>query len=369
MAVVQSEQDEGQAARSTAASRLAARRAAKAAEKASKRGTTPMVSSRIGRGVQAAQSWYEQNQKMLALTLGGAVLAGAGWIVLAQFLDQRSHEAAESLETGIATANAPIVAAGAEPPSGPAPEESYPTARARAEKAQGELHATAARFPSASAGLWAKLAEANQLRELGKPADAQKLYDQVLAASAVDPFLRVRALEGSGFALEAQQKPADAAKRFEQIAAVQGGGYKAISEYQRARMEIALGQGRQAAERLQALVKAERARPPGEGTSTDGLVTDAETLLTELSVELDAPALRPESPHGGTVPSAPPAQQGTALTKDIVDALRKQLESGKGGHGLSKDVVDALQKQVESGNTSSTTTKVRVPVPSGDKPK
>jgi hypothetical protein len=369
MAVVQSEQDEGQAARNTAASRLAARRAAKAAEKASKRGTSQIVSSRIGRGVQAAQSWYEQNQKMLLVTLGGALLAGAAWIALARYLDQRSHEAAESLETGIATANAPILAAGAEPPTGPAPEESYPTARARAEKAQSELHGTATGFPTASAGLWAKLAEANQLRALGKPADAQKLCDQVLAASNVDPFLKVRALEGSGFALEAQQKPADAAKRFEQIAAVQGGGYKAISEYHRARMDIALGQKKQAAERLQALIKAERARPASEGMSMEGLVTDAETLLTELSVDLDAPSLRPASPPASPAPSAPPGQQGAVLTRDIVDALRKQLESGKGGHGLSKDVVDALQKQVESGNASSTTTKVRVPVPSGDKPK
>ena len=61
-------------------------------------------------------------------------------------------------------------------------------------------------------------------------------------------------------------------------------------------MQIALGQKQKAADLLQALLKAEKARPAGEGTRFESVVSDAETLLTELSVELNAPKLRADIP-------------------------------------------------------------------------
>jgi hypothetical protein len=118
---------------------------------------------------------------------------------------------------------------------------------------------------------------------------------------------------------------------------------------------------------LQAMVKAERAKPVGEGTRFESVVSDAETLLTELSVELNAPKLRPEgAPNAAAAPVSPHAQ-GNGLTKDIVDALRKQLESGKGQKGLTKDIVDQLEKQVQTGAPSSKT--VQLPAPKAPAPK
>ena len=363
MAVVQGEEDKGGAAptRSTAASRLAARRAAKAAAKASKRGTAPIVPGKVTRGMSAAKSWFDANQRLLLVLLSAGVLAAGGAYALSRQYGKRDHEAAELLGTGLATANAPIIKVGEEPP-GDAPDESYSSAQARAEKARDAFAAVVKRFPESPAATWAKLGQANALAELGKQAEAEKLYAFVADQSSADAFVRYRAFEGLGFALEAQQKYADAAKRFAQIGELDGGAYKPVSDYEQARMQIALGNKQKAADMLQALVKAERAKPAGEGTRFESVVSEAETLLTELSVELNAPKLRPEAaPSSAAPPPTSPHAQGTGLTKEIVEALRKQLESGKGEKGLTKDIVDQLEKQVQSGASGSKT--IQIPMP------
>lgn len=367
MAVAQGEEDKSETAlRSSAAARLAARRAAKAASKAAQRGTAPIIPSRIARGARAAGSFYTQNQRALWTGLGAGLLAAVLWLVASAHFGKRGKEAAELLGAGVATAIAPIVDPGSGPePAGQAPEESYPNAKARAEKARDEFRALIKRFPDASATAWARLGEANELSELGKFPEAEKLYAQLLADKDLDGFVRWRALEGIGFALEAQQKYADAARRFQQIGALQNGGYKASADYHQARMLIAGGNPQKAADLLQALVKAERARPPGEGVRFEGIVSEAETLLTELSVTLNSPKLRVDIPSATAPTALGPghggASSGGGLTKDIVEALRKQLESGKGGKGLTKDIVEQLDKQVKSGE--STTTTVQVPAP------
>jgi hypothetical protein len=130
-------------------------------------------------------------------------------------------------------------------------------------------------------------------------------------------------------------------------------------------MYVALGDKKKAAELLEALLKAERARPPADGTRYEGLVADAETLLTELSVELDDPKLRADIPSASGGAAAGDGKTG-ALTQDIVDALRKQLENQQGGKGLNKDIVDALEQQVQTGDSSATTIKIPAPKSGSD---
>jgi hypothetical protein len=126
-------------------------------------------------------------------------------------------------------------------------------------------------------------------------------------------------------------------------------------------MDIAQAQPQKAADLLQALVKAERARPPTDGARFQATLSDAETLLTELSVELNDAKLRADIPSGartaGQEREPPAGGQGQQITPEIVEALRKQLASGKGGKGLTKEVVDALagqakQNRVHTGATT-----------------
>jgi tetratricopeptide (TPR) repeat protein len=364
MSVAGSEQEKGGATpRSEAASRLAAKRAAKAAAKASKRGTSS-VPPAMAKGVLKARSFYEDNARLLLGGLGVGVLAAIATIAINNHLAKQGREASTALLAGIEATNAPVIASDAVPTEDDSDTETFPTAKARAEKAHAEYGRVIKGFSDSKAASWARLGDANALRELGKPAEAAKLYERLLANSDLDPFLRARAAEGAGFALEAQQKFSEASARFEQLAELDGGAHKPLGDYHRARMLLAQGQKQKAAELLGALVKAERARPPAEGTRFEGVVSDAETLLTELSVELDAPKLRADIP--GAVPSPAATvggQEPGGLTKDIVDALRKQLETGKAGEGFTPEMLEALEKQVDTGKSSTTTVKIPAPKP------
>jgi tetratricopeptide (TPR) repeat protein len=329
---------------SSAASRLAAKRAAKAAAKAKKRGTST-VPNPVAEGVTKVRSVYERSSRTLWSIVGAAVVVGGVFVGAQTYLESQAKAAAQLLVTGLTTAHAPIVAAEAEP-SEDDPDESYPTAQARAEKSKGAFATVSKRYAESTAALWARLGEATALYELGKHADAQRLFSALTEQRKLDPYLQIRALEGLGFALEAQGKYGDAAKRFEQLAKADGGSHKALGDFHRARMLIAQGKKQAGAELLQTLVKAERARPATEGgVSFEGLVSDAEMLLNELAVELGAPQLRVDLPASQR--AMPASGAGTGLTQDIVDALRKQLESGSGSKGLTKDIVEQLERQVQ----------------------
>ena len=81
MAVAQGEEEKGAqtTARSAAASRLAARRAQKSAAKASKRGTAPIMPSKISAGVNSAKTWFDQHQRNLLIGLVAAIALIAAW--------------------------------------------------------------------------------------------------------------------------------------------------------------------------------------------------------------------------------------------------------------------------------------------------
>jgi tetratricopeptide (TPR) repeat protein len=355
--VAQGEEDKtAQTAHRSAADRLQARRTAKAAAKASRRGTAPIVPTRISHGVSTARTWYEEHRTHLWGALAAIGLIALAWIGIGGYLGRGKHEAASLLRAAVTTANAPILESEAESPEGEAPDESYASVEARAKQARERFHKVAEQFGKSSAAAWARVGEANAASELGKYEDAQKGYDRVAADDALPGFLRWRALEGSGYALEAQQKYAEAAKRFEEIAKLDGGAYRPAADFHRARMHIALREPQKAADLLQALVKGERARPPGEGGRFDSLLSDAETLLTELSVELNAPKLRADIPAASTAAASPGgaipggAQQ---ISPEILEALRKQLENGKTDEGLTKEVIDALDQEPAPGDDSS----------------
>ena len=111
-------------------------------------------------------------------------------------------------------------------------------------------------------------------------------------------------------------------------------------------------------------MKAERARPEEQGKRFENVLGDAETLLTELSVELNAPKLRQDlAPAPSAMGGGAQGQPG-ALTKDIVEQLRKQLEQQGGGEkGLNKELVEALEKQVQHGAPGAAPANAPAPAP------
>jgi hypothetical protein len=320
-----------------ASNRLAARRAAKAAAKAAKKGTDlPIPDEAQERVVQAAAA-YERNSSKLWIGLGAFVVLSAGAFAAYEVFGSRNHEAAASLEQGVDAARGAIVKEGED---GPTDDdiETFPTVEARAKKAEESYSAAADTFSGKLAGRWAKLGEATALAELGKHADAQKLFESL--ASDEDLFVAARANEGVAFALEAQGKHADAASRFEALGKLKDGAFKPLADYHRARMLVAQGKQREAATLLSTLVKSERNKPETAPTRFANVVNEAETLLTELSVELDDPKLRAEIPK---------ARSAGGHGGDIMDQLRMQLGQGEGGQQLSPELLEMLQKQLGGG--------------------
>jgi len=126
MAVAQSEdettqgsepQPERGGANASAASRLAAKRAAKAAAKAAKKGTAPVgVPDDVQERVATAAAAYERNSSKLWLSLGAAVVLGAGVFALLDVYGARDHEAAAALDQGIEAARGAIVKEGEDAP-------------------------------------------------------------------------------------------------------------------------------------------------------------------------------------------------------------------------------------------------------------
>ena len=329
--MAQGEQNKTDAAEgNTAASRLAAKRAAKAAAKAAERAKTP-VPNEVAQGVTAARGLYHDNSRTIWIVIGVAVAAAGAWLGVTHYMSKKGAEASELLHVGVTAANGPIVAEGEEAPED-APE-SFSSVKTRAEKSKAEYAKARKGYPGSKAAIWADLGQANALAQLGKHAEAQQLFLKVIAADEDGASLRLLALEGLGFSLEAEKKYGPAAERFAQIGALADGAYKPVGEYHRARMLLAQNKPKDAASVLEALVKAEKARPADQGERWKSIVESAQTALDELAVQLDQPKLRSDSSGG--------------ISNHILEALRGQMGEGKGEPVLNEEILKQLEQQVD----------------------
>lgn len=312
------------APRGSAAARLAARRAAKAAAKASKKGTAPIVPEGVAEGVSAASAFYEKHSRMLWAGVALSVVLGIGVLSIMAQLSKSAGEAAALLGAGVKTAQAMVVAEGETPPEDVT--ETYPTAEDRAQKALDNYRSVVSKFPDSKAATYARLGEAVASLELGKAAEAEKAFKSALAEGRKgdDFLLQWRALEGIGFALEAQDKHAEAVQRFEELAGLRGGALRPAGDYHRARMLVALGKKEEAATLLESMIKDERERAPEAGVRFESTVAAAEALLNALATELGKPKLEPSLKSQAMPPGPGGPAQG--LSPELLEALRKQLE-------------------------------------------
>jgi len=303
----------------TAGSRLAAKRAAKAAKKAASRGTSNPAEE-VAKSVQTANAWIEAHGKKVWIALGAAVAVAVAVLGIASLKDGKSREAGALLRTAVTTNQGIIVAPEDTPPEDPI-LPTFTSAKERDEKALAQYRDVQKQYPDSTAARYAALGEANILLGLGKPAEASAVFEKLRTGderdSAKDDYLRFRALEGAGYALEAQQKYAEAAERFEALSKLKNGAYRKVGEYHRARMLVLQGKRDEARKVLEALDKAAADKPaegeaePAAGDSFEFATTAAQTLLQEL----------------GGQPSQGAAAGG--ISQSVLDSLRRQLGAKK----------------------------------------
>jgi len=364
--VAENEQEQGVGdTRTSAAGRLAAKRAAKAAAKAAARGASALPDV-VAQNVDAVQTLYDRNARMLWVAVGTVSIGAIAWFSISYYVNKQSHESAQLLSAAVDTAVARITTSD-DTAADDDTSESYANANARAEKARGEFRTVVTRFSGAAAANWALLGEANALRTLGKFSDAERQYQVLAAKPNLDPFVQIRALEGLGFTLEAQSKFPAAEGRFAEAGKLDNGSYKTVADYHRARMLAAQNEPKKASDLLESLIKAERARPSTEGGVVyESVVADAETMLAGLAVVLGTSKPHTDSATVEPQPAGPTQGSVTGISKEIIDALRKQLANGKGGKGLTKELIEKLETQ-GSGSTkpSSQPTQPTAPAPKG----
>ena len=292
---------------------MAAKRAAKSAQKAAKRGTNNPVAD-AARSVQQAAAWVDVHSTKLWVGLGALLVVGVAWVVLARYLTTKDYDAGAALRSAVTIGQGIVVN-----PDEPAREDEDPivptfsSAQERATKALASYSDVAKKYGSSSAGRYAALGIANAQFDLGKYAEAANEFAKVLDNAGNDTYLRFRALEGSGYALEAQQKYPEALKRFEELSKLANGTYRSLADYHRARVLVAQGKRADARALIETLSKALAANTNvQERERFESSVESAETLLQEL---------------GGRPTEKPRVdlQGGGGLSQDVLDALRKQL--------------------------------------------
>lgn len=120
-----------------------------------------------------------------------AVAAGIYWTYRTRTL----HEAGAALAGAMAILDAPIVPPPPPGSTGPgSPAGSYPSEQARAEAALAAFRAVAERYPATAPGVAARYEAASLLLQLGRPADAEALFKEVVDQSRVPVYQRMARL-------------------------------------------------------------------------------------------------------------------------------------------------------------------------------
>src|SRR5262249_12056622 len=136
------------------------------------------------------------------------------------FRSARNSKATGMLASALAVAEAPVVpppppAPGSAPPL-PAPGP-HPPERQRPRAALPKLQAAADAYPSTDAGITARFRLAATLAELGRHAEAEQRYQEVVARTSTRDIYHFTAQLGVGEARLAQGKAGDAVTTFQTL--------------------------------------------------------------------------------------------------------------------------------------------------------
>ncbi|XXF81400.1 tetratricopeptide repeat protein [Myxococcaceae bacterium GXIMD 01537] len=236
-----------------------------------------------------AQGWLAERQKIIVgvivvAALGGLVAALVSW--MGERADRRASKdlgsALAVLERPVAGSDAQAVADPSKPPFATQQEQDEALVKSLTEFREKNSGTHAA----ATAGL--PLGKA-QFR-LGSFDAAQASFGDFLKGAPANEPLRVSALEGQGYAYEAQGKFAEAEQAFQQMAKEDAGGFLAgMGQYHQARMLILQGKKEEAAKLLSDISE------KNPNTAAARQATERLNLLASQGVKLPTAPAAPEA--------------------------------------------------------------------------
>jgi tetratricopeptide (TPR) repeat protein len=239
-----------------------------------------------------------RNRKALA---GAAVVVAglaAGTVAWTLHSEGKQAEAASLYQAAVQIELAPI-RTGDEPPEPGASRQgpSFPDYAARNRAALEAFQRVTQRFPNAPIAPTARLSEATTLYDLGRYAEARRVYESIIGADLAGQ--EGRALEGLGFSLEALNDLPAALRRFEEMARVQDGAWRDVAVFHQARVLHRMNQDGRAKDLLHGLLERLGRSRPDDALGAGGNATvyeQGQALLRDIDPS-DPLARRPALPN------------------------------------------------------------------------
>ncbi|MDC0707594.1 tetratricopeptide repeat protein [Stigmatella sp. ncwal1] len=236
-----------------------------------------------------AQDWLVQRQRLVAIGVGVVLVGGLGTALFSYSSSKSETQAAQALGAALEVLDRPVAppAEAEQPPPPAAPGEPAPFKTAKEQ--DDALVKALTDFRAAHKGTRSAAAAALPLGKaeyrLGNNDGAIAAFSEFLKGAAQNDPLRASALEGQGYAYEAQQKYDPALAAFDEMTKVNSGGFLVgMGQYHRARILILQGKKDDAAAVL-AKIPVEHASSSAARLSTERLA-----LLAAEGIKVPTPA-------------------------------------------------------------------------------
>jgi tetratricopeptide (TPR) repeat protein len=239
-----------------------------------------------------ARDWLIERQTLVVTAVGVVLVGGLVFTLIGYFSNRGEAEASKDLGHALAILDRPVVSmpegAALTPVNGTeAPFKSAQEQDQALVKALTDFRAANKGTQSATT---AALALGKAEYRLGNHEGAVAAFSEFLKDAGQNDPMRAAALEGQGYAYEAQQKYDDAIGSFDKMSSVDAGGYlEGMGQYHHARILILQGKKDEAAALLVKL--------PVEhsGSAAARLATERTALLASQGVKIP----EPPQPAGG----------------------------------------------------------------------
>lgn len=276
-----------------------------------------------------AMEWANKHRKHIVY--GIALACAAGGVVFAvSYYRAHREEAASELVAKAVNAELAPTRTGDEDPEIAKRVKFYANEDEKQKEAIAAFQEAEKQYGDTGPGLLAKLGEAGVHLDRREWDEAIGGFEAVKssALAAADKQVRMRCLEGLGYAREGKGLLDDARHAFEELANLDVKGAKALGLYHQARIDLQKGDKAAATSKLKAAHDA--INQPGAAASRY-LKDQIEKLLAPL----DPTAVPPKpQPGAGGIPGMPPGTgPGGKYTKEQLEEFIKAMQQQQGGAG------------------------------------
>nr|WP_217446400.1 tetratricopeptide repeat protein [Myxococcus sp. CA040A] len=233
-----------------------------------------------------ARDWLIQRQKIIGIAVAVIILGGVGVAIASEVSKRGEEQAGQALGQALAVLDRPVE--GVQPAQPGDTETPFKNVKERDEALVTALSDFRKEHGGTRSATTAALSLGEAQFRLGRFADAQTAFSDFLKGAAQNDPLRAGALEGQGYAFEAEKKYDEAIKSFEQMGAAGGGEFLAgMGDYHKGRMLIAQDKKDEAAAVL-SKVSTDHANTTAARLSSERLA-----VLASQGVKIPAPAPAP----------------------------------------------------------------------------